>query len=57
LRVQARVMEVAYGTGNLPPNSFFERLTVDLAAWVKPGQEGAQPAAAMGGPVMPPTLQ
>ncbi|NLE46523.1 MAG: hypothetical protein GX620_17540 [Chloroflexi bacterium] len=37
LRVRARLIEVDYGTGNLPPNSFFERMTVDLAAWVKPG--------------------
>ena len=33
IRVQARVVEVEYGTGNLPPNSFFEHLTVELAAW------------------------
>ena len=57
LRVQARVVEMSYGTGNLPPNSFFERLTIEIAAWVKSGQEGAQPAAEFGGPVMPPTLQ
>ena len=56
MRVQARVVEIAYGTGNLPPNSFFEQLTIEIAAWVKPGQEGAQPAAEFGGPVMPPTL-
>ncbi len=40
LRVRARIVEAEYGIGNLPPNSFFERLTIDLAAWVKPGQEG-----------------
>ncbi len=47
LRVRARIAEVEYGIGNLPPNSFFERLTIDLAAWVKPGQEGepAMPGA------------
>jgi hypothetical protein len=39
LRVRARIVEAEYGIGNLPPNSFFERLTIDLAAWVKPGQE------------------
>jgi len=42
LRVQARVAEIEYGAGNLPPNSFFERLTIDLAAWGKSVQEGAQ---------------
>lgn len=41
LRVRARIVEAEYGTGALPPKSFFERLTIDLAAWVKPGQEGA----------------
>lgn len=39
LRVRARIVEAEYGTGSLPPNSFFQRLTIDLAAWVKPGQE------------------
>ncbi|MCS7250869.1 MAG: hypothetical protein RMK32_01900 [Anaerolineae bacterium] len=35
LRLRARVVEMEYGTGALPPNSFFTRLTVDLAAWRK----------------------
>ena len=54
LRVQARVVEAEYGTGNLPPSSFFEKLTVELAAWVMPGQEGAQPATDVDAPVVPP---
>jgi hypothetical protein len=48
LRVQARIVEASYGVGNLPPNSFFEGLTVDLATWVIPGQEGTQPPAGAG---------
>jgi len=56
LRVQARVVEATYGTGNLPPNSFFEKLTLELAAWVKPGQETAQQAAEPDFPTAPPTL-
>ncbi len=56
LRVRARIVESEYGVGNLPPDSFFDRLTVELAAWVKPGQEGSQPTAGDGIPVMPPTL-
>lgn len=56
VRVRARVVEAAYGTGNLPPNSFFERLTIDLAAWAKPGQEEPLPIADASSPVMPPTL-
>lgn len=35
LRLRARVVEMEYGTGALPPNSFFARLTLDLAAWRK----------------------
>jgi hypothetical protein len=35
LRLQARVVEVQYGTGPLPPNSYFEKMTVELAAWRK----------------------
>lgn len=40
LRLQARVLEMEYGTGALPPNSFFNRLTLSLAAWRK--EEGSQ---------------
>jgi hypothetical protein len=40
LRVRARIVEAEYGMGNLPQNSFFERLSIDLAAWVKPVPEG-----------------
>jgi hypothetical protein len=54
LRVQARVVEVAYGTGNLPPNSFFERLTVDLAAWAI--AVPAESAAEADFPTMQPAL-
>lgn len=39
LRVRARIVDAEYGTGNLPPNSFLKRLTIDLSAWVKPTQE------------------
>ena len=48
LRVRARIVEASYGVGNLPPNSFFEGLTVDLATWVIPEQEGTQPPAGAG---------
>jgi len=56
LHVRARIVEAGYGMGNLPPNSFFERLTIDLAAWVKPVQEREQPTAGSDAPVMLPTL-
>ncbi|MHB8629551.1 MAG: hypothetical protein ACYDBJ_13790 [Aggregatilineales bacterium] len=48
LLVQARVIDVSYGTGNTPPNSFFDRLTFELSAWPK-ANAGAPPA---GAPVM-----
>ncbi len=36
LWVQARVVDLSYGSSEaLPPNSFFERITVELAAWPK----------------------
>ncbi len=46
LKVQAKVLEMEYGEGNLPPNSFITRLTVELAAWQLEGgmpvQSGGQ---------------
>jgi hypothetical protein len=36
LIVTARVVDMAYGGGALPSNSFFERLTIELAAFKKP---------------------
>jgi hypothetical protein len=35
LTVTARVVDMAYGGGALPPNSHFERLTIELAAYPK----------------------
>ncbi len=37
LVVTARVVDMAYGGGALPPSSFFERLTIELAAFTKAG--------------------
>ena len=50
LRVRARMVDVSYGVANLPPNSFFAGLTVELAAW---SVAGAQPLAGAGGPALP----
>jgi hypothetical protein len=33
LRVEARIVEMSYGEGALPAESFFDRLTVELTAW------------------------
>ncbi len=53
LRLQARIVEMQYGTGPLPPNSYFEKMTIELAAWRKEGTSvptavplPAQPVAA-----------
>ncbi len=35
LILEARVVDVAYGQGALPANSFFDRLTLELAIWPK----------------------
>jgi hypothetical protein len=56
LRVRARIVEAEYGVGNLPRDSFFSRMTLDLATWVIPGQWGTQPTAGADVPTMPRTL-
>jgi len=38
LRLQVRLVDLQYGEGALPPNSFFERFTVELASW--PNEDG-----------------
>jgi hypothetical protein len=40
LIVNAEITEMEYGTGSLPPQSFFERFTVELSAWSKDGEYG-----------------
>ncbi len=35
LSLEARVVDMNYGSGALPQNSFFERLTLELAVWPK----------------------
>jgi hypothetical protein len=37
LIVNAVITEMEYGTGTLPPQSFFERITIELSAWAKEG--------------------
>jgi hypothetical protein len=38
LQLTARVVDMNYGQGALPQNSFFDRLTLELAIWPKPVQ-------------------
>jgi hypothetical protein len=35
LRLTARVVDMSYGSGAMPPDSFFERITLELAVWQK----------------------
>ncbi len=41
LIINARIVEMEYGTGELPPQSFFNRMVVELAAWAKETQDQA----------------
>jgi hypothetical protein len=41
LIVNAEITDMEYGTGTLPPQSFFERFTVELSCWAKDGSMGA----------------
>lgn len=42
LRLQARIVDMEYGAGPLPPNSYFEKMTIELAAWRKAPGEAPQ---------------
>jgi len=50
LRLQAHIVEVQYGDGDTPSRSFFDSLTVELAAWVKPEAEGGESRVAVNAP-------
>ncbi len=45
LRMQARIVDMTYGAGPLPANSYFEKLTIELLTWRKDG--AAQPVASV----------
>ncbi len=53
LRLQARIVDVQYGTGPLPANSHFDKLTVELATWRKDGANAGVPAPMAAAPAMP----
>ena len=40
LEVEARVVDMSYGMGALPAESYFERLTIELRAWSRHGAAG-----------------
>lgn len=46
LRIQARIVDISYASGAFPPNSVFERITIELAAWKRDGSSAGSPAPA-----------
>ena len=40
LIINAEIKDMAYGAGTLPPESYFERITIELSAWAKEGDYG-----------------
>ncbi|MBL8154777.1 MAG: hypothetical protein JNM70_11390 [Anaerolineae bacterium] len=56
LRLQARIIDMAYGTGPLPPNSYFDRMTIELTTWRRSAIPGGAPAVSPAPAVpLPPT--
>lgn len=47
LRLQAQIVDMKYGDGPLPPNSYFEKMTLKLQAWRKAPGSGAPAAMAV----------
>ncbi|MCP4541342.1 MAG: hypothetical protein GY832_29780 [Chloroflexi bacterium] len=56
LRIRARVAEVEYGMGDLPANSFFDKVAIELMVWVVSQQEGGQPMTDVDEYAMPPIV-
>lgn len=53
LRMQVRIVDMSYGEGGAPDNSFFERLTVEIAVWEK-ASVGVAPSTPGGVQFTPP---
>jgi hypothetical protein len=49
LRVQARIVDISYSSSAMPPNSVFDRITIELASWKRDGQSQGP-----GGPMVTP---
>lgn len=45
LRLQARIVEMEYGQGPVPPNSFLQKATIEIAVWRKAGATAPARAA------------
>lgn len=50
LRVQARIVDLSYKSGTMPPNSVIERITIELAAWKREPQAGRPGGGLPGAP-------
>ncbi len=56
LTMEARIIDLAYGSGSLPSNSFFERCSIQISAWPKKSATAAPPmppAFGETGPIQP----
>ena len=53
LRVQAKVVDIEYGSGPMPDKSFFQKLTLELAAWRRDGSDAPVAAAPQAVPIAP----
>ncbi len=55
LRLQAQIADMAYGGGDLPPNSYFEKMTIKIQAWRRaPGSAPAPVAEPVAASFAPP---
>jgi hypothetical protein len=45
LLLQARIVDMAYGTGPLPPNSYFDKMTIEIQTWRRTGEPSVSPVA------------
>lgn len=48
LRMRVQVIALEYGEGSLPPNSFFNKLSVSMSVWLKEGAEIPGAGATLG---------
>jgi hypothetical protein len=45
LLLQARIVDMAYGSGPLPPNSYFDKMTIEIQTWRRSGEVSASPVS------------
>lgn len=57
LKLQARVVEMDYGEGPLPPNSYFDNVTIEFVVWLKQGSSAPGTTALPPMPVMQTTTR